>query len=126
MGRILLCQSLALVRGFLPGQLEQSQAAAAHARGRRPAIPSTAQGIYLYDRFGNLELLHRDPAISSMMPIPIQQRPEPRGLFGTCGRRGPQAGSVVLQDIYRGLPGIERGAVKRLRIVGVYRKCSPT
>ena len=33
---------------------------------------------------------------------------------------------MVLQDIYRGLPGIERGMVKRLRIVGVVRRSNPT
>ncbi len=30
-----------------------------------------------------------------------------------------------MQDIYQGLPGIERGAVKRLRIVGVLPKVQP-
>lgn len=30
-------------------------------------------GIYLYDRFGNLELIHRGPDISSMYPIPLRE-----------------------------------------------------
>ena len=36
--------------------------------------PSNAQGIYLLDRFGNLELLYRDPDISSMTPLPVRPR----------------------------------------------------
>ena len=31
-----------------------------------PPEPVNATGIYLFDAFGNLNLLYRDPAISSM------------------------------------------------------------
>lgn len=37
----------------------------------------TETGIYLLDRFGNLELLYRQPGISSMYPIPFRPRPSP-------------------------------------------------
>ena len=87
--------------------------------------PVNAQGIYLYDRFGNLELLHRDPDISSTMPIPIRVRRSPAAFAGLVDASGQQVGSVVLQDVYRGLVGIERGVVKRLRIVGVIPKVQP-
>ena len=60
-----------------------------HGRYEDDSNPINAQGIYLYDRFGNLELLHRDPDISSMSPIPIQARPRTEDVFGTraCRRR---------------------------------------
>ncbi len=37
----------------------------------------TETGLYLYDRFGNLELLYRKPGISSMYPLPVASRPSP-------------------------------------------------
>ena len=56
-----------------------------HGRYEDDSNPVNAQGIYLCDRFGNLELLHRDPDISSTMPIPIQAAKESRGFLGSCG-----------------------------------------
>jgi len=35
------------------------------------------RGIYWLDRFGNRELLYRDPSISSLSPIPLRPRPKP-------------------------------------------------
>ena len=35
------------------------------------------RGIYWIDRFGNKELLYRDPAISCLSPIPLRPRPTP-------------------------------------------------
>ena len=96
-----------------------------HGRFEDDRNPINAQGIYLCDRFGNLELLHRDPAISSMTPIPVRPRPKPRAFSSIVDWDGRQVGSVVLQDIYHGLYGIERGAVKRLRIIGVVPKVQP-
>jgi len=40
-----------------------------------PAV--TNRGIYWIDRFGNKELLYRDPAISALSPMPLQPRPTP-------------------------------------------------
>ncbi len=40
----------------------------AHAKNR---------GIYWVDRFGNRELLYRDPGIACLSPIPLRPRPEP-------------------------------------------------
>ena len=35
------------------------------------------RGIYWIDRFGNRELLYRDPEISCLSPIPLRARPAP-------------------------------------------------
>jgi hypothetical protein len=35
------------------------------------------RGIYWIDRFGNRELLYRDPSISCLSPIPLRSRPRP-------------------------------------------------
>lgn len=90
-----------------------------------PRNPANAQGIYLYDRFGNLELLYRDGDISSMYPLPVRPRWRPPELPDTVAWDGPQEGRFLQQDVYRGLPGVERGTVKRLRIVAVPPKTQP-
>ncbi len=96
-----------------------------HGRYEDDRNPINAQGIYLCDAFGNLELLHRDPQISSMTPLPIKARLKPPVYSSPVDWSGQQVGSVVLQDVYQGLTGIERGQVKRLRIVGVVPKVQP-
>ena len=82
-------------------------------------------GIYLYDAFGNLELLHRDPKIASMYPIPIRRRRKPPAHPRTVDWNGAQEGRFLVQDVYQGLDGIKRGSVKRLRIIGVPPKTQP-
>ncbi|MBL7041909.1 MAG: hypothetical protein ISR77_24970 [Pirellulaceae bacterium] len=64
----------------------------------------TETGLYYFDRFGNLELLYREPGISSMYPIPLTPRPAPpirpdacsaRDLVGPGCRTGPDAATHV-------------------------------
>jgi len=88
--------------------------------------PKNAAGIYLYDAFGNLNLLYRDPAISSMYPIPIRPRKRPHTYANQVDWDSAQQGRFLVQDVCRGLAGVARGAVKRLRIVGVPPKVQPT
>lgn len=38
---------------------------------------ATNRGLYWIDRFGNKELVYRDPAISCLSPIPLRPRPRP-------------------------------------------------
>ncbi len=90
--------------------------------GRNPPNPL---GVYLYDAFGNLELLHRDPEIASMYPLPVRPRKRPPVLPESAAWDGAQEGRFLLQDVYRGLEGIERGTIRRLRIVGVPPKVQP-
>jgi cytochrome c553 len=87
--------------------------------------PPNPLGIYLYDAFGNLELLHRDPEIASMYPLPVRRRRRPPVLPETSARDGRQEGRFLVQDIYRGLEGIERGSIKWVRIIGVPPKVQP-
>ena len=87
--------------------------------------PTNAQGLYLYDRFGNLELLYRDPSISSMYPIPLRPRKSPPTQPKVAVHDGEQAGSFILQDVYDGMNGVPKGSIKKLRIVGVTPKVQP-
>jgi hypothetical protein len=87
--------------------------------------PVNAQGVYLYDAFGNLTLLYRDPAISSVCPIPLRPRPCPPALPCGVAWDGPQEGRFLVQDVYEGLAGVPRGTIKRLRVVAVPPKVQP-
>ena len=87
--------------------------------------PVNAMGLYLYDVFGNLTLLHRDPDISSSNPIPVRPRPRPPVQPERVAWNGSQEGAFLLQDVYQGLTGVPRGTVKSLRVVGVPPKVQP-
>jgi hypothetical protein len=87
--------------------------------------PVNATGLYLFDAFGNLDLIYRDPAISSECPIPVRARPAPPVYADTVAWDGPQEGRFFLQDVYVGLPGVPRGTIKHLRIVAVPPKVQP-
>ncbi len=87
--------------------------------------PPNALGLYLCDAFGNLELIYRDENISSMYPIPVRSRKKPPVQPCNTDLDGSQQGCFLVQDVYRGLTGIERGSIKQLRIVGVPPKTQP-
>jgi hypothetical protein len=91
-----------------------------------PQNPPNGTGLYLYDAFGNLNLLYRDPDISSMNPIPIRSRKKPHVLPDQVDWNLAQEGSFLIQNIYEGLDGVETGSIKRLRVVGVPPKVQPT
>ena len=86
--------------------------------------PVNAMGVYLYDAFGNQELLYRDAEISSGNPIPIRPRLKPAVYAGLPADHADD-GRLLVQDVYRGLEGIPRGAIKRLRIIACPPKVQP-
>ncbi|MBQ4203616.1 MAG: hypothetical protein II655_07935, partial [Thermoguttaceae bacterium] len=75
-------------------------------------------GLYWFDYDGRRELLAFDPQISCGQPIPLAEREKPTlrpsqvDLSQTIGR-------YYVQDVYEGpgLAGVERGVVKKLRVV---------
>ncbi len=87
--------------------------------------PPNAMGIYLYDAFGNLELLYRDPDISSCHPLPLVPRPRPQTQAPVADWQGTQEGRFLVQDLYRGLDSVPRGSIERLRVVAVPPKVQP-
>jgi len=97
----------------------------------RPLIPEpnpnepAALGLYLLDRWGNRELLYRDPAIGSTSPIPVAPRPVPPVLPTTLPREAGDSGAFLLLDVYQGLTGIPRGSVKALRVLQILPKATP-
>ena len=87
--------------------------------------PVNATGLYLYDAFGNLNLLYRDPAIASSCPLPVRARPRPPVFTDAIAWDGAQEGCFMLQDVYQGLAGVPRGSVKGVRVIGVPPKVQP-
>lgn len=96
-----------------------------HGRFEDASNPPNAMGIYLLDVFGNMELLYRDPGISCMTPMPLAPRRRPPLQPALASIPGASNSTVFLQDVYQGLPAVSRGAIKRLRIVGVVPKVQP-
>jgi hypothetical protein len=84
-----------------------------------------AMAVYLFDAFGNQELLYRDPAIGSQFPLPLAPRPRPPLHSSAVAWDGPQEGCFLLQDVYRGLDKVPAGTVERLRVIGVPPKTQP-
>ncbi len=87
--------------------------------------PTNSMGIYTYDAFGNQELIYRDPTISSMYPLPIRSRPKEPSYPDTVTFSSLETGRFLVQDVYQGLDGIQRGTVKRLRVIGAPPKVQP-
>lgn len=87
--------------------------------------PPDAMGVYLGDAFGNLDLLYRDPEISSMYPIPVRPRPVPPVLSSAVAPAGAEPGRLVLLNVGQGLQGVPAGTVRALRVIGVPPKVQP-
>ena len=91
--------------------------------------PVNSLGVYLFDAFGNLNLLYRDAAISSMCPLPVRARPRPPAVpQPTEDEDELQPGCMLLQDVRQGDLGsldLAGGAVRSLRIVAVPPKIEP-
>jgi len=88
--------------------------------------PPNDLGLYLFDAFGNLTLLYRDPEISSMYPLPVRPRAKPLVISPRADYAGSQEGRMLLLDVYEGLESIPRGSVRQLRLVGIPVKTHPT
>ncbi|MHC4398917.1 MAG: HzsA-related protein, partial [Planctomycetota bacterium] len=71
--------------------------------------------IELVDRAGHRELVHWDPSISCYSPMLVKPRGKPPAVSSHA--RPAESGRFLLVDVDRGLEGVPRGTVKRLRIV---------
>jgi len=87
------------------------------------------RGIYWLDRFGNRELIYRDPEISCLSPIPLQPRPVPPVIpDGTTQAAGnePRPATVAVMNVYNSdFPWPEGVRIRALRIVHVLPKTTP-
>jgi len=99
---------------------------AAHSLSFDPIEPK-GYGIYALDAWGNRAQLYRDPDISCFQPVPLRPRPKPTevpsvfdaaaGMPNSDRTKSLEQGTLFMQNVYRGMAGIERGRVKHLRIM---------
>jgi hypothetical protein len=93
------------------------------------------RGIYWIDRFGNRELIYRDPSISCLSPIPLRPRPKPpiipsktvqtAGAIRRAGGKIPQE-TITIVNIYNSdFVWPEGTKVKSLRIIQALPKTTP-
>jgi hypothetical protein len=90
-------------------------------------LEDSQSGLYYNDRFGNMELLYRDPEISSVAPIPLQARQVPPALASALDPRLAEAneGEFSLTDVNLSLfPLPENRPIKTLRVYEVLLKLS--
>ena len=77
-----------------------------------------AYGLYLLSPDGVKRLLHKESDHSCWMPIPVRVRLKPGVPRATIEPELARQGlaRVVVSDVYRRLDGVERGAIKYLRV----------
>lgn len=93
--------------------------------GEPRANPANMFGLYLVDAFGNKELLHRDPAISSLWPVPIRPRTKPPVLASRPPPKRAAEGTLIVQNVYAGGAPWPVGSIRELRVVQVLPKSTP-
>ncbi len=71
--------------------------------------------LYFMDVWGNKELIHRDKMMDCVAVQPVRKRPKPPVLPDLTDQSKTYA-TLYVEDVYRDLPGVEKGEVKYLRI----------
>ncbi len=76
-------------------------------------------GLYLLDERGCLQLVYRDPEISSWVAYPLKPRSVPPVLASSTDKALAQAklARCVVTDVYHGLEEVPRGTIKHLRVL---------
>ena len=75
--------------------------------------------LYVGDRHGNLALVYRDPEISCAEPVPLvaRKRPHVRGSASVDTDSSSSEATLLMSNVYVGMPNVERGAARYLRVV---------
>jgi len=115
---------------YSPWPLSENYFLVAFGYGPMPGMSSGGKndttGLYYFDRFGNLELLYRDPAIASMYPIPLVRRAVPPVVASTLDPALGDEGEFMLTDVTRShFPLPADRAIRHLRIFQVLPKTTP-
>ncbi len=74
-------------------------------------------GIYIVDIFDNMLFIAEEPKMALFEPIPLRKTPRPQILPDRI-KPGEKTATVLLTDVHtgRGLNGVPRGVVKKLRL----------
>ena len=77
--------------------------------------------LYLMDRQGRKAPLWEDASISCFNPVPLVPRRHPH-MVSAYDPAEAESGTFLVTDVYRGLTGVRRGAVKQLRVMSTVPK----
>ncbi len=104
------------------------------AKGKRSG---GVHGIYLVDSFGNKELIHDDPSINCMSPIPVAPRPcppviphatavgLPAGSKRDAATPTPTTATVLCANVYNSRKSWPAGTrIKEIRVIQLYPKAT--
>jgi hypothetical protein len=102
---------------FALNETEYIASYSAHQTGR-----DSMNGFSLYyvREDGAREMLAHDSALSSHQPVLLASRERPRAMVGRVDYK-QKTGKYYVQDVYfgPGLEGVERGTIKKMRVVGL-------
>ena len=76
--------------------------------------------IFLMDRFGGKELIHRAPNTSCYAPIAIRATKRPPVIASTLNPKLGNHGIFYIQNVYESRVKIPKGEVKFLRVIKIY------
>ena len=93
-------------------------------RSPEPGAPPR-NALMLIDRAGRRVTVHADPAIDLHNPIPVAPRPLPAVSLEVADR-SQDSGRFFVQDVYAGMPEVERGTVRWLRVVEETSRVTPS
>jgi len=122
---------------FLCAYAPPKEATHVKGKGKGQGKGIRNHGIYLVDSFGNKELIHEDPAIPCMSPIPVAPRPCPPviphatavGLPGGPAKMpaqpAPATGTVLCVNVYNSRKDWPTGTkIKEIRVIQLYPKAT--
>jgi len=81
--------------------------------------------IEIMDRTGRRHVVHAEPGICCHSPMPVRPRPRPPSIPDATDRT-KTTGRFYVQDIHKGLDGVEPGEVTHLRIIEETSRTSPS
>ena len=81
--------------------------------------------LMLADRSGKKVVVASDPEFDLHSPIIIAPRPKPPVIGARRKDDSARTGRFFVQDIYRGMPEVERGKIKSIRVIEEMSRISP-
>lgn len=79
-----------------------------------------AYAIYLVDTLGGRELIHRDPRMSCVSPMPLVPRPMPPALPSALKTAAEPTGTFYIQNVYQSTQPVPPGSIASVRVVRVF------
>ncbi len=124
-----LNENVVLYSGMIADRLPCEEPTNPNAPQRIGAVLPQPKGSYnsllMIDRNGRRVEILRDDSIDLHYPIPLVPRTKPRVAPDSVDR-SQNVGRFFVNDVYKGLEGVERGAVKWLRVVEETSRVSPS